>query len=80
MSYEVSSVSAGMEEVGISGDSTEGSSSGGCCPELLILAISVLLENSAPLSVCRREGGPCSKKIPIRQSATSTAALVLTAG
>ena len=46
-SYEVSSVSAGMEEVGISEDSTEGSSSGGCCEDNTILEMYSLSGTSA---------------------------------
>ena len=37
--YEFSSVSAGKEELGNSGDSIEGSSSGGCCEDIRILEV-----------------------------------------
>ena len=50
MSYEVSSVSAGMEEVGISEGSTEGSFSGGCCEGNRIL------ERTRSRVLHRREG------------------------
>ena len=39
MSYELSSVSAGKEELGNNGDSIEGSSSGGCCEYIPILEV-----------------------------------------
>ena len=47
MSYDLSSVSASKGELGNSGDSIEGSYSGGCCEDIPILEVNSLSGTSS---------------------------------